>query len=158
MGSSPASDDRSVNSPASAQRRIALRNDFSEITRFNELLSHLAEDTGLSKEQFLAVKLCAHEAIMNIMSYAFAGEHLIDVVVEVRPEEIWLEILDSGRPFDPLKVAPPSAAAESTEPRIGGQGIHLMRTFSKSLDYARVGGRNRLTISVAREEGSAGKS
>jgi anti-sigma regulatory factor (Ser/Thr protein kinase) len=143
----------------SFERALALRNDLSELSRVNELFTQLAKEQHLSKEQLFAAKLCAHEAITNIISYAFddACEHRIDVSVKVTMQEIRLEILDDGRPFDPLNM-PYSVDGEAAGPSIGGQGIHLIRTFSKELHYKRIDSRNRLTISVMREDRPDGKS
>lgn len=136
----------------SFERAIALRNDLSELSRVNELFTQLAKEQHLSKEQVFAAKLCAHEAITNIISYAFddAREHRIDLMVRLAPREFTLEILDDGRPFD-LSNAPYPPRVEGEGPNIGGQGIHLIRSFSNQLHYERIDSRNRLTISVLRE-------
>jgi serine/threonine-protein kinase RsbW len=154
MEASRSGDGGSVDAPVKAERHIALRNDFSEIARFGEILLQLAEEQHLSKEQLFAVKLCAYEAITNIISYAFAdaAEHQIDVLVTVTPREIQVEILDDGRPFDPLKVSNAPVADETADPGVGGRGIHFMRSFSNRLHYERTDGRNRLSIWVTREE------
>ena len=149
------SEDRSIDRAVSCEQRVALRNDPAEIARFGDLLTQLAEQQRLSKKQLFAVRLCAEEALTNIISYAFPddSEHWIDVQVQVTPGEILLEFLDDGRPFDPLKAPSPPVPGNTTDPACGGRGIHLMRSFSDRLQYERIHGQNRLTISVRRDEG-----
>jgi serine/threonine-protein kinase RsbW len=144
----------SVDGVVSCERRVALRNDLAEVARFGELLAQLAQRQRFNKKQFFAVRLCAEEALTNIISYAFAdgSEHQIDVRVQVTPGEILLEILDDGRPFDPLKVPSPPMPGSVADLAVGGRGIHLMRSFSDRLQYERIHGQNRLTISVRRDE------
>jgi len=136
----------------SFERAIVLRSDLSELARLNELFAELAKEQHVSKDQILAAKLCAHEAIANIINYAFedAREHRIDIVVRLTTREISLEISDEGCPFDPLNTSYP-VRREAADANVGGQGIHLIRNFSDHLHYERVDGRNRLTISVVRE-------
>src|SRR5262245_19559193 len=100
-----------------AEQRIRLRNEVSEVGRFDRLVDEVARDESLGVEQVFATRLCAHEAITNIIAYAFpdGDDHWIDVGVTVTPTEIQLEIVDDGRPFDPMAVAPPPAFGDIDE-------------------------------------------
>jgi anti-sigma regulatory factor (Ser/Thr protein kinase) len=159
MGEFPSDENQPVDGPGDCEERIALRNVLSEVARFSERLAQLAEAGHLGKKQLFAVTLCADEAITNIISYAFAddGEHRIDVLVRFMPGEVRVEIVDDGRPFDPLTVPSPQVPSDVANAAIGGRGIHLMRSFSDRLHYERVDGRNRLTISVTRDRASAAR-
>jgi anti-sigma regulatory factor (Ser/Thr protein kinase) len=57
------------------------------------------------------------------------------------------EVIDYGRPFDPLSVPPPDLDAPIEERRIGGLGLHIVREMMDTLEYAREGGRNVLRLS-----------
>lgn len=60
--------------------------------------------------------------------------------------ETVLVISDPGRPFNPLEERSGPA------PAIGGRGLALIRGLSSSVRYERVGGQNRLTVSVPARE------
>ena len=65
-------------------------------------------------------------------------------------DAITIEIVDSGKPFDPLSDAPePDLDAAVEERRIGGLGVHLVKTLMDQMHYKRENDQNRLTI-VAR--------
>jgi len=76
-------------------------------------------------------------------------------------ECIRLAHVDPCAAFDPLSVKPPPMALSIEELQVGGQGIHLLRSFSDACAYARCDDRNRvelvfnLTRSIDLEKGSA---
>ena len=58
-----------------------------------------------------------------------------------------IEIVDDGRPFDPLTDAPkPDVNAELEDRNIGGLGIHLVRKMMDDVRYRREEGKNHLTL------------
>jgi anti-sigma regulatory factor (Ser/Thr protein kinase) len=60
--------------------------------------------------------------------------------------------VDSGRPFDPLSDAPePDLNAVVEERRIGGLGVHLVKTLMDQMHYKRENEQNRLTIVALRK-------
>jgi anti-sigma regulatory factor (Ser/Thr protein kinase) len=65
------------------------------------------------------------------------------------------EVCDRGREFDPLGTPPADVASDLDQRRIGGLGIHLVRTLTDHLAYDRRDGTNRLTFRKAlSKEGS----
>jgi sigma-B regulation protein RsbU (phosphoserine phosphatase) len=53
---------------------------------------------------------------------------------------------DSGKAFDPTATAEVNVSAGVDERRIGGLGIHLVRSVMDSVRYQRKGGKNILTM------------
>ena len=63
---------------------------------------------------------------------------------------ITIEVVDDGKPFDPLNDAPqPDLASDLEDRRVGGLGLHLVRTTMDDMSYRRDQGKNHLTL-VAR--------
>ena len=60
--------------------------------------------------------------------------------------EIVLEVRDDGKPFNPLDAPPPDLNKPPEERKEGGFGIFLARKFMDSVEYARDGGENVLTM------------
>ena len=56
---------------------------------------------------------------------------------------------DAGPAFDPLTGAPGPAARAARGSAPGGLGLALVRGLSASAGYARVGDRNRVTLTVS---------
>lgn len=101
------------------------------------------------------VNLVLDELVVNVCSHAYdsdGGDHKIEININSEPDELSIEIVDDGRPFDPLTEAPPPNLDASLEERtIGGLGLHLVQTMMDDLKYQRKDGRNHLKV-VARRE------
>ena len=64
--------------------------------------------------------------------------------------ELTMVYIDSGKPFNPLTDAvDPDVTAAMDEREVGGLGIFMVKKMSKSVEYAREGDKNILTVKVA---------
>ena len=101
------------------------------------------------------VNLVLEEIGLNILSYG--GEDPdqkpgIEIVLTSEDDSLTIEVVDDGRPFNPLQDADdPDTGAMLGERPIGGLGVHLVKTLMDDLIYERIPGGNRL-IMVARRE------
>ena len=98
------------------------------------------------------VLLVAEELAMNAMSHGYRGriDGRIGITLAHTPGEIELRFEDQAPAFDPLRQAPdPDVGAGLAERQIGGFGIHLLKTLSRSADYVRVDDRNVVRVSFA---------
>ena len=66
------------------------------------------------------------------------------------------EIIDNGIPFDPLAQPEPDLTLPLEERKIGGLGVHIIRTVMNHLNYHRADGRNHLKM-VLRLSGESGQ-
>ena len=89
------------------------------------------------------------EVLNNIISYGFEPAERSEILVRLTygASEIVVEIEDTGRPFDPLQAPPPDLAASLRERKVGGLGIHFVKSLVDEVAYARIAGRNRLRLS-----------
>ncbi len=101
------------------------------------------------------VNLVLEEVGINILSYGGANGETwpeFEIVIISEDESLTIEVLDEGRPFDPLADAPlPSIDAALEDRAIGGLGIHLVKTMMDDTFYEHSGGRNRLTMMARRD-------
>ncbi len=128
---------------------LTLRNDRAELARMMTWIEQLAGPLELTPKTTYAVQLCLEEAVINIISYAFEPhtERHVKVGVWRDGRIVFAEIIDDGRPFDPLSQQTPRRAADLDSARVGGLGITLMRNFTAGIGYKRAEGTNRLTLS-----------
>ena len=98
----------------------------------------------------LRVVLLLEELFTNTVThgYADAGEGLVWVTLAAGGGVIEITYEDAGPAFDPLTGAP-AALARTARGRTGGLGLALVRGLSTSAAYARVGDRNRITLTVS---------
>jgi serine/threonine-protein kinase RsbW len=88
------------------------------------------------------------EVLSNIIGYAYGegerGEILVRMIY--RPDEVLVDIEDTGTAFDPLQVSQPDLTLPLKDRKIGGVGIHFIKSLMDEVAYARLGGINRLRL------------
>jgi anti-sigma regulatory factor (Ser/Thr protein kinase) len=127
-------------SPASLEQVAAA------VERFCE-----AED--LPPRQSYALSLAFEELLTNVVNHGYAGrdpagEHM---KVELRRvgEQVMARIEDGGEAFDPTMAPAVDTGMDIDERRIGGLGVHLVRTLVDEMVYRRQDGRNILTFTLS---------
>jgi anti-sigma regulatory factor (Ser/Thr protein kinase) len=109
---------------------------------------------GLDEAAGYALRLCVEEATANAVMHgvAVADGDAGFVALRVEPVQGALRVVIEDRcgAFDPLRVPAPDRPANLAEARVGGLGIHLMRHYARAMDYERVDGINRLTLTIGR--------
>ena len=102
-------------------------------------------------ELVFRVNLVLEELGLNIIDYSHdEGIHEFDICLTSEEDAITIEVVDDGKPFDPLNDAPqPDLASDLEDRRVGGLGLHLVRTTMDDMSYRRDQGKNHLTL-VAR--------
>ena len=94
------------------------------------------------------VNLVLEEVGLNIINHGRTDDlNEIEINLTSKPESLTIEIVDNGRPFNPLKDAPePDLDSGIADRAVGGLGVHLVRTMMDEMHYRRDGGRNYLTL------------
>lgn len=123
-----------------------------ELPRVAEAVEQMAERDDWPPKLLFQVNLVLEELALNVMTHGRAGgaRHL-DVILGSAPDAITVEMVDDGPRFDPLAEAPefdPDLPIE--ERRIGGVGVHLVRTLVDDASYRYEDGRNRVTLVIPR--------
>jgi anti-sigma regulatory factor (Ser/Thr protein kinase) len=92
--------------------------------------------------------MCSVEAVTNIVTHAYADDeaHQIRLTLDREAHIVALEIEDDGSPFDPLELARPERPASLADAKIGGLGVHIVRSLSDGLEHRRCGELNRLRL------------
>jgi anti-sigma regulatory factor (Ser/Thr protein kinase) len=112
---------------------------------------------GPSERAAFVAGLVLEEVTANIVDHG--GDRPANVI-EIRLEpghgHLVLVVEDDGGPFDPLRSPLPDLDAPLSERRVGGLGIHLVRTMCRDLEYRREGGRNVLLARIDSPAGQGG--
>jgi serine/threonine-protein kinase RsbW len=107
-----------------------------------------ARDAGLPEEAAAGLDHALHEAVENVVRYAWpdpAG-HRIRVAFRCDGTRAEVEVEDDGCPFDPLQVPAPEPPVRLEDLVPGGYGVPVMRHFTDEVLYRREGRYNRLTL------------
>ena len=112
-------------------------------------IEELGEKGGWSAELIYKINLALEELTLNIMSYGYTDDdtHFIDVSVSSDDSAVTIEIVDDGVPFNPIRDAPkPNVDGPMMDRRIGGWGIHIVRTIMDEVSYVRDDNKNRMKL------------
>jgi sigma-B regulation protein RsbU (phosphoserine phosphatase) len=112
-------------------------------------LQPLLEHTGLPRDTCGEMTLVAEEIVSNIEKYAELGESAtVKLEVEVNGSQLTLQVIDSGKPFNPLEHAPRAELGAGIDhAEIGGLGVHLITRFTDEQSYRRSDSSNVLRVS-----------
>ena len=124
------------------------RSSYEELPELVAAVEAMGEQDGWPGELTFRISLVIDELAQNVVDYAYQdrpGD--VEVAVTDREEDILIEIIDEGIPFDPLTQAPEPDLTSSVEDRpIGGLGVHFTKTLMDNVEYCRESGKNHLKI------------
>lgn len=92
--------------------------------------------TSCSMKLTMQVVLCIEELFVNVASYAYEEPNgSCTIYLETQHTDtdgtVVIEIIDSGKPFNPLEKEDPDITLSADERKIGGLGIFMVK---KSMD------------------------
>ena len=138
----------------SNMQTVTIETRLDELTRLTEAVENLGEKENWSLALVGKVNLVLEELAMNTINHGHdEGLHEITVTFNSTDEALTIDVVDDGKPFDPLHDAPiPDVNAPIHERPIGGLGVYLVRKLMDELTYRREEGRNHLTLVAYRAE------
>jgi len=134
---------------------IRIASDLSELERVAGLVEEFGERNGLEAKLVFNLNLVLDELVTNTVSYGYDDAAPHDIEITLRREDglLTLVLEDDARAFNPLDAPDPDLDASLEKRRVGGLGVHLVRTLMDTVDYHRVADRNRLVMTKRIEEG-----
>ncbi len=132
----------------SAELSLTVKTARRELDRIVTAIEDFAEQDAWPPDLLFRVNLVLEELGLNIMDYGHDDETSdIEIVLVAEDDSVTIEIVDGGRPFDPLNDAPdPDLTSGVTDRRVGGLGVHFVRTLMDDVQYERSEGMNRLKM------------
>jgi len=141
-----------------ASMHCRYRNDLAELNRLAADIELFASEHGVDHATAHSFNLCLDEVFTNSVSYAFGDGRHHEVRLELRatPKEIVAIIRDDGKAYDPLIQAPaPDFHSPIEDRRIGGLGVHFVKTLMARVHYRRENGWNILEMATTRPPSEA---
>ena len=125
---------------------IKIGSNLDEIERVTAAVEEIGRQENWPPDLIFKVNLVLDELGVNIVSYG--GEVSgIEISLSSEDEAVTIEVIDDGRPFDPLNdAADPDLTSSLEERRVGGLGLYLVRSMVDELHYRREQGRNHLVL------------
>jgi anti-sigma regulatory factor (Ser/Thr protein kinase) len=130
---------------------FALTNPEEDHAVLLQAVEEFADALGLQPSLRYRLGLVVDELVSNcIVHGARPGEDRgIRVGITDGGEDITVEIVDSGPPFDPTVHANRKCLHEG-DVRIGGMGLCLVRNLASGMGYVRQDGMNRTRVTLAK--------
>ncbi len=127
---------------------IRIPNRREDISHAAAMVQRFGIDNELSAAAMHDLAVVVDEALSNIISYGLEPGSRTEIALRMERhlEEVVLVIEDKGPPFDPLKIPSPDLTASLQARKIGGLGVHFMRSLMDDVSDSRVGGVNRLRL------------
>jgi sigma-B regulation protein RsbU (phosphoserine phosphatase) len=109
------------------------------------LLEEMMDTAGVEMMDAARIQLAVEEAVTNVVKHGYQGKSGdVTVRLEILPDTITIQICDSGQAFDPTSIPPADVTADLDHRKIGGLGVHLIRSVMDTLTYSREGDKNRI--------------
>ena len=128
-------------------KTLRITNDLVELEKIRDFLKNCLEGLNLTEKAYYIIELSLLEICINIIRYAYpAGKGDISLKTWEEERKIFLEIRDSGIPFDPTETESPNIEEMIKNKRKGGLGIFLARKLMDGFEYKREDNQNVLTM------------
>lgn len=125
-----------------------------ELQRIFAEVEKLAEEENWSPALTFKTNLVLEEFGLNIMNYGFdEGIHTFNISLTSTPDQITIEFVDDGRPFNPLEDTKDPVTEGGVEDRpIGGLGIYFVMEMTDDFQYRREDAKNHSTMVIRKSE------
>ncbi len=127
---------------------LTIANDLPELARVAETVEDFCASHDVPAKAVFQINLAVDELLTNTISYGYpnGGRHDITLDLSLHGAEIVIDLIDDALAFNPLDAPPPDLDSPLEDRRIGGLGVHLVKTIMDEVSYRREGDRNHLTL------------
>ncbi len=129
--------------------KITIVNKLDEIRGVANTIDQLALNWEFEPKFANQINLVVEEVISNIMFYAYpdSENHEINIELQNRENDLSIKIIDDGVIFNLLETDHDVDTQSPVEDRkVGGLGIHILKSLVDTIDYERINRFNVLTI------------
>ncbi|MDE0331713.1 MAG: ATP-binding protein [Nitrospinae bacterium] len=138
----------------SAKLSLSMGFKAADLPRIQSAIGEFSREQDWPPDIEFQVDLVLEELVLNVIHHGSdSGEGEIKIELISDAESVIIEIIDDGRPFDPLTDAPEPDTESAIEDRaVGGLGIHLVRTMMDEVTYRREENKNYMRLVKRRSE------
>lgn len=112
-----------------------------------EMVEEELERVDCPMEAMIQISVATEEIFLNIAHYAYPeGEGEMALRMDADEQQVELQFIDEGFPFDPLGHKDPDVEKQSEDESVGGLGILMVKKTMDDVRYKRADEKNVLTI------------
>ncbi|MDX2149781.1 MAG: ATP-binding protein [Bryobacteraceae bacterium] len=129
---------------SSFERRFSLHvpSSTENLAMIRDFVSSVGSQAGLADSDRSKVELAVDEACANVIEHAYGKDVTKDVIVRatIDTDQIIIEVIDTGKGFDPGGVEQKDLDRLVRERRSGGLGMRMMKALMDEVVYQIVPG------------------
>jgi serine/threonine-protein kinase RsbW len=132
------------------RNQIRIHARLEDIRTAIQFVREAGQRAGLDDRALHHCQLAVDEACTNIIEHNYEpdqGDLRINIRCGQDAQVFWIEVVDSGRAFDPLQQAAPDPTINLAERQHGGWGVFFIRKIMDDVVYERRSGHNHLRMS-----------
>ncbi|MBI4902241.1 MAG: ATP-binding protein [Acidobacteria bacterium] len=114
-----------------------------------DFVAAIGKQAGLAETELSMIELAVDEACANVIEHAYGSDQTKEVIVRaiLDNDTITIEVIDTGKGFDPGSVEQKDLKRLVEERRSGGLGMRMMKLVMDEVHYQIVPGeRNELRM------------
>ncbi len=118
------------------QLKVLSQTENLELVR--EFVSKIAQKVGLNETDINKIELAVDEACANVVQHAYdptLNIRPLHVAIEVDYQKLTVIVTDQGKGFDFSKIRPIEMNQYLAEMKIGGLGIHLIKSLMDEVEF-----------------------
>ena len=128
---------------------LSITSEVSNLGAVAEFIANAARQSGLNERDTYNVQMAVDEAVTNVIQHAYHGVAAgrIELSCERRRDDLIVEIVDAGKPFDASQVPAPRTRGPLSRRNVGGLGVFFMKKLMDQVEFtSRAGGGNRVRM------------
>ncbi len=112
------------------------------LAMIRDFVGKIGERAGMSPGDLLKLELAVDEACANVIEHAYGTDDTREVTVKAKldPEAVQIEIVDTGKGFDPESIEQQNLEQLVSKRKSGGLGLRLIRSVMDEVQYQIVPG------------------
>jgi serine/threonine-protein kinase RsbW len=117
-----------------------------------DFVTRVGSQAGLDEMEIGNLELAVDEACANVIEHAYEHDHSKQVVIRAvfDEETLRIEVVDTGKGFDPQAVQDSDIKRLAAERKTGGLGLRLIKTLMDEVHYEVIPGTKNELVMVKR--------
>ncbi len=129
---------------ASLERTFSLHvpSSTENLSMIRDFVKSIATQAGMDEMQVARFEMAVDEACANVIEHAYNSDITKEVSIRatVDPDSVVVEVIDTGKGFDPASIQELNLQDLIARKRDGGLGMRLMKSFMDEVHYERIQG------------------